>query len=119
MGAHGFETQESVILAALTSGDPILLICRSGTGKTFLLNSISDAGPRALPLKRPLDLVRRPWLPLPGRGQVRRSGIRWEGSAVPMTLDLLASAELRYRGTGQALEAAELLLPTMLGDATA
>ena len=32
-----------VILAALTSGDPILLIGRSGTGKTFLLNSISEA----------------------------------------------------------------------------
>lgn len=32
--------------------------------------------------------------------------------------DLLAYAELRYRGTGQALEAAELLLPKVLGDAT-
>ena len=27
-------------------------------------------------------------------------------------------AELRYRGTGQALEAAEILLPTVLGDVT-
>jgi hypothetical protein len=32
--------------------------------------------------------------------------------------DLLAYAELRYRGTGQALEAAELLLPKVLDNAT-
>jgi MoxR-like ATPase len=43
LGAYGFEAQELVILAALASGDPILLIGRSGTGKTFLLNSISEA----------------------------------------------------------------------------
>ena len=43
LGAYGFETQEPVILAALTSGDPMLLIGQSGTGKTFLLNSISEA----------------------------------------------------------------------------
>src|SRR5215207_9220157 len=43
LGAYGFEAQEPVILAALTSGDPMLLIGRSGTGKTFLLNSISEA----------------------------------------------------------------------------
>ena len=36
LGAYGFLAQEPVILAALTSGDPILLIGRSGTGKTFL-----------------------------------------------------------------------------------
>jgi hypothetical protein len=36
---------------------------------------------------------------------------------LPMAPDLLAYAELRYRGTGQALEAAELLLPRVLGDA--
>jgi hypothetical protein len=35
----------------------------------------------------------------------------------PVAPDLLAYAELRYRGTGQALEAAELLLPRVLGDA--
>jgi hypothetical protein len=40
-------------------------------------------------------------------------------NAVPAMPDLLAYAELRYRGTGQALEAAELLLPKVLGDATA
>jgi hypothetical protein len=37
---------------------------------------------------------------------------------VPAAPDLLAYAELRYRGTGQATEAAELLLPRVLGDAT-
>jgi hypothetical protein len=42
-----------------------------------------------------------------------------EGAAVPAAPDLLAYAELRYRGTGQALEAAELLLPRVLGDAAA
>ncbi len=34
----------------------------------------------------------------------------------PFAPDLLAYAELRYRGTGQALEAAELLLPHLVGD---
>ena len=33
-----------------------------------------------------------------------------------MAPDLLAYAELRYRGTGQALEAAEILLPKVLGN---
>ena len=37
---------------------------------------------------------------------------------LPVAPDLLAYAELRYRGTGQALEAAELLLPKVLDDAT-
>lgn len=37
---------------------------------------------------------------------------------VPVAPDLLAYAELRYRGTGQALEAAELLLPQVLGVVT-
>ncbi len=36
---------------------------------------------------------------------------------IPVAPDLLAYAELRYRGTQQALEAAELLLPMVLGDA--
>lgn len=38
------------------------------------------------------------------------------GGEFPMTPDLLAYAELRCRGTGQALEAAELLLPRVLDD---
>ena len=36
---------------------------------------------------------------------------------VPVGPGLLAYAELRYRGTGQALEAAELLLPKVFDDA--
>jgi len=36
---------------------------------------------------------------------------------LPVAPDLLAYAELRYRGTGQALEAAELLLPRVFDDA--
>lgn len=42
-----------------------------------------------------------------------------DDDVIPTAPDLLAYAELRYRGTGQALEAAELLLPKVLGDATA
>lgn len=34
----------------------------------------------------------------------------------PMTPDLLAYAELRYRGTAQALEAAEIVLPAVIGN---
>ncbi len=37
---------------------------------------------------------------------------------LPAAPDLLAYAELRYRGTAQALEAAELLLPSLLDNAT-
>ena len=43
LGAYGFTAQEPLILAALVTGDPLLLIGSSGTGKTFLLNSISEA----------------------------------------------------------------------------
>jgi len=39
------------------------------------------------------------------------------GDAIPAAPELLAYAELRYRGTGQATEAADLLLPRILGDA--
>jgi hypothetical protein len=39
-------------------------------------------------------------------------------AVLPVTPDLLAYAELRYRGTGQALEAAELLLPRILDNGT-
>jgi hypothetical protein len=39
-------------------------------------------------------------------------------NGLPVAPDLLAYAELRYRGTGQALEAAEQLLPRVLDDAT-
>jgi hypothetical protein len=35
---------------------------------------------------------------------------------LPVAPDLLAYAELRYRGTGQAIEAAEMSLPGLLDD---
>ena len=40
------------------------------------------------------------------------------GKQPPAAPALLAYAELRYRGTGQALEAAEMLLPAVMGDET-
>jgi MoxR-like ATPase len=43
LGVYGFEPVEKVTLSALITTDPLLLIGRSGTGKTFLLNSISEA----------------------------------------------------------------------------
>lgn len=43
LGAYGFSKIEPVILAALISEDPLLLIGKAGTGKTFLLNSLSEA----------------------------------------------------------------------------
>lgn len=42
LGAYGFTAIEPVILAALISEDPLLLIGKAGTGKTFLLNSLSE-----------------------------------------------------------------------------
>jgi MoxR-like ATPase len=38
----GFDKVEPAILAALVTEDPLLLIGQSGTGKTFLLNSLSE-----------------------------------------------------------------------------
>lgn len=43
LGVYGYEPVEPVILAALTSEDPLLLVGKAGTGKTFLLNSLSEA----------------------------------------------------------------------------
>lgn len=43
VGAYSFDRAAPVILAALVSEDPLLLIGASGTGKTFLLNSLSEA----------------------------------------------------------------------------
>ncbi len=70
LGAYGFQKQEPVVLAVLVTGDPLLLIGRSGTGKTFLLNSISEAlGLAHRHYNASLDLVRRPRrLPVSGRG---------------------------------------------------
>src|SRR5262249_8496053 len=43
LGVFGFGEIEPVVLAALVTGDPLLLIGASGTGKTYLLNSLSEA----------------------------------------------------------------------------
>lgn len=43
LGVYGFGQVEPVVLAALVTEDPLLLIGRSGTGKTYLLNSLSEA----------------------------------------------------------------------------
>ena len=43
LGVYGFDSLEPVILAALVTEDPMLLIGASGTGKTYLLNSLSEA----------------------------------------------------------------------------
>lgn len=43
LGVYGFDKLEPLILAALVSRDPLLLIGKSGTGKTYLLNRISKA----------------------------------------------------------------------------
>ena len=43
LGVYGYDAVEPVILAALVTEDPLLLVGASGTGKTFLLNSLSEA----------------------------------------------------------------------------
>lgn len=43
IGAFSFDRAATIILAALVTEDPLLLIGASGTGKTFLLNSLSEA----------------------------------------------------------------------------
>ena len=43
LGVYGYDPVEPVIIAALVSGDPLLLVGKAGTGKTFLLNSLSEA----------------------------------------------------------------------------
>ena len=42
LGVYGFDHVEAVILASLVTEDPLLLIGPSGTGKTYLLNSLSE-----------------------------------------------------------------------------
>jgi MoxR-like ATPase len=42
LGVLGFDAVEPVILAALVTEDPLLLIGPSGTGKTYLLNTLSE-----------------------------------------------------------------------------
>ena len=43
LGVYGYDHVEPVIIAALVTGDPLLLIGKAGTGKSFLLNSLSEA----------------------------------------------------------------------------
>ena len=43
LGVYGYDAVEDVILASLVTGDPLLLLGKAGTGKTFLLNSLSEA----------------------------------------------------------------------------
>ena len=43
LGLLGWETLEPVLLAALTTRDPLLLIGRHGTGKSFLLERLAQA----------------------------------------------------------------------------
>ncbi|MCP4743652.1 MAG: hypothetical protein GY871_15720, partial [Actinomycetales bacterium] len=43
LGVYGYDVVEPVVIAALVTGKPLLLIGKAGTGKTFLLNSISEA----------------------------------------------------------------------------
>lgn len=41
-GVYGFDEVEPLIFAALVTEDPLLLIGPSGTGKTYLLNTVSE-----------------------------------------------------------------------------
>ncbi len=43
LGVYGYQAIEPIVLAALVSEDPLLLIGKAGTGKTYLLNSLSEA----------------------------------------------------------------------------
>lgn len=43
LGVYGFDAVETAILTSLVTEDPLLLIGKSGTGKTYLLNSLSEA----------------------------------------------------------------------------
>ena len=43
LGVYGFDKIEQIVLVALVTEDPLLLIGASGTGKTYLLNSLSEA----------------------------------------------------------------------------
>jgi MoxR-like ATPase len=43
LGVYGYDHVEPVVLAALVTGKPLLLIGKAGTGKSFLLNSLAEA----------------------------------------------------------------------------
>ena len=42
IGVYGYNAVEPIVLAALVTEDPLLLIGKAGTGKTYLLNSLSE-----------------------------------------------------------------------------
>lgn len=43
LGVYGYDAVEPLILASLVTEDPLLLVGLHGTGKTYLLNSLSEA----------------------------------------------------------------------------
>jgi MoxR-like ATPase len=43
LGVYGYDEVENVVIASLATGKPLLLIGKAGTGKSFLLNSLSEA----------------------------------------------------------------------------
>jgi len=49
LGVYGFDAVEPVVLAARVTEDPLPLIGASGTGKTYELNSLSEAFGPSLP----------------------------------------------------------------------
>jgi hypothetical protein len=76
------------------------------------LHALEDRALQRELIAQPVARVGNLWaIELPGPLAIpaaRREGI-------PVAPDLLVYAELRHRGTGQALEAAEMLLPAVLG----
>lgn len=90
--AHFFRAEETEIYAPIRAlGDRALQkqLMAQPAARAGNLLVIEPPGPLAIPL----PIAKEP----------------------PVTPDLLAYGELRYRGTGQALEAAEILLPRVLG----
>ncbi len=57
LGLLGWETLEPVLLAALTTRDPLLLIGKHGTGKSFLLERLAQALGLVYPKERELQDV--------------------------------------------------------------
>jgi hypothetical protein len=91
---HYFRTEETELYAPLGTFDDretLKAIVAQPAARTGNVLVIEPPGPLAIPTEAVNGLAVAP--------------------------DLLAYAELRYRGTGQALEAADLLLPRVLDDA--
>ena len=92
---HFFRTEETEIYAPVNvfeARDTQKALVAQPTGRAGNLLVIEPPGPLALPATA--------------------------GGELPVAPDLLIYAELRYRGTEQALEAAGQLLPRLLGNAT-